>query len=55
MKLALLNLIQKQDLSLLEYICKNRKEIEKNSLRKISNTKYINKIDFSYANIAYRA
>ena len=55
MKLALLNLIQKQDLSLLEYICKNRKENEKNSLRKISNTKYINKIDFSFANIAYRA
>ncbi|BAK73015.1 MAG: hypothetical protein AB7S49_10445 [Arcobacter sp.] len=54
MKLALLNLIQKQDIFVLEYICKNRKELEKSSLRK-STTKYINKIDFSYANLAYRA
>jgi hypothetical protein len=48
-------LIQKQDLALLEYICKNRKEIERNALRKSSQARYINKIDFSYANIAYRA
>jgi len=54
MKFALLNLIQKQDLLVLEYICRNRKEIEKNSLRK-SSAKFINKIDFSYANVAYRA
>ncbi len=55
MKLTLLNLIQKQDLALLEYICKNRKEIERNALRKSSQVRYINKIDFSYANMAYRA
>ncbi|MFY9089856.1 hypothetical protein [Arcobacter aquimarinus] len=52
MKLALLNLIQKQDIFVLEYISKNRKEIEKNSLKK--SAKYLNKIDFLYLNNFHR-
>ena len=52
MKLALLNLIQKQDIFVLEYISKNRKEIEKNSLKK--SAKYLNKIDFLYSNNFHR-
>lgn len=54
MKLTLLNLIQKQDLLVLEYICRNRKELERNSLRR-TNMSYSNKIDFSYASLAHRA
>ena len=53
-KLTLLNLVQKQDLLVLEYICRNKKELERNFLRK-SSMKYTNKIDFSYSSIACRA
>ena len=53
-KLTLLNLIQKQDLLVLEYICRNKKELERNFLRK-SSMKYTNKIDFSYSSITCRA
>ena len=46
MKFVLFNLIQKQECSVLEYICKNRNVIEKKSnlpSKNLSN-KYLNKI-----------
>lgn len=49
MKLALLNLIQKQELLVLEYICKNRVNIEQGFLKK--SAKPINKIDILIPNI----
>ena len=46
MKFVLFNLIQKQECSILEFVCKNRSLIEKrsNSVNKTLNNKYLNKI-----------
>ncbi|WP_198306165.1 hypothetical protein [Arcobacter vandammei] len=50
MKLAILNLIQKQEPLVLEYICKNRAKIESEFNKKGS--KNLKKIDFLSSNIA---
>lgn len=49
-KLALLNLIQRQEPVVLEYICKNRLAIERSFMKK--NSRFIKKIDFLVPNIA---